>query len=320
MPDRPTNAGQAMDEDEELHAMARASLREALVRSAGDIAPALAEFGWADLAEADEAFAFTALFEEQGALGADTDALDAAVAARTGRSGAVRVVWPSGAPHRPAGPGEPLEVSGVAFGPVAGSGHEVLVPWGGALVALDGAEVTAAPLGGMADGLRWVRVQVRGAAGDEVAEWAGVQRRARLALASELVGVARRILQVASDQVSTRRQFGRTIGSNQSVRFRMAESYAETVGAASLVMAAWEDGSADTAAWAKAVAADAHDVVAKHAMQVCGAIGLSGEHPLPALVRRGLALDAVLGSSRQLRAAVATELATTGVPEPAGRF
>jgi alkylation response protein AidB-like acyl-CoA dehydrogenase len=68
------------------------------------------------------------------------------------------------------------------------------------------------------------------------------------------------------------------------------------------------------------VAADAHDTVAKHAMQVCGAIGLSGEHPLPALVRRGFALDAVLGSSRQLHSWVGAALEADGVPEPVGRF
>ena len=307
--------------DEELRALARGSLREALVRSADDIAPGLAEFGWRELAETDEAFAFSALFEEQGSLAADTEALDVVTAALAGVPGAATVVWPwAASPAVDSDGGRTLDMSGIALRSVAGSHRTVLVPSGGVLHEVDDPQVSEAPLGGMAREFRWVRVRVQGSSANEVAQWTEVERRSRLALASELVGVARRILEVASDQVSTRRQFGRTIGSNQSVRFRMAESYAETVGAASLVTAAWEDGSPSSAAWAKAVAGDAHDAVAKHAMQVCGAIGLSGEHPLPGLVRRGLALDALLGSSRDLHAQLAGELASLAVPEPAGRF
>jgi hypothetical protein len=51
--------------------------------------------------------------------------------------------------------------------------------------------------------------------------------------------------------------------------------------------------------WAKAVAGATHDFVAKHALQVCGAMGLSDEHPLPALVRRGFSLDALLSRSME---------------------
>jgi hypothetical protein len=308
------------NEDDDLRALARSSLHEALVRSTGDVAPALAEFGWRELAETDEAFAFIALFEEQGSLCADTEALDAVTASLAGLEEPASVVWPRGTVPPDAEVGNPLEVFGVALRSVAGADRAVLAPTAGGLHEVADPEVDEQPLGGMAAEYRWVRVRVRGSVSRRVADWAEVERRSRLALASELVGVARRILEVASNQVSTRRQFGRTIGSNQSVRFRMSESYAETVGAASLIMAAWEDGSAGSAAWAKAVAADAHDTVAKHAMQVCGAIGLSGEHPLPGLVRRGLALDAVLGPSRELHAQVAAALESEGIPEPAGLF
>ena len=307
-------------DDDELRSLARASLREALVRSADHIAPALAEFGWRELAETDEAFAFTALFEEQGSLGVDSEALDVVTAALAGVDDDATVVWPwDASPAVASDGGAQLDVSGIALRSF-GSGQSALVPSGGRLHLVADADIAEEPLGGMACDSRWVRVRVRGSASGEATGWAAVERRSRLALASELVGVARRILEVATDQVSTRRQFGRTIGSNQSVRFRMSESYAETVGAASLVAAAWEDGSPDSAAWAKAVAGDAHDAVAKHAMQVCGAIGLSGEHPLPGLVRRGLALDALMGSSRDLHARVAAGLGTVSVPEPAGRF
>ena len=73
------------------------------------------------------------------------------------------------------------------------------------------------------------------------------------------MAVTQRILDVATDQVSTRRQFGRPIGANQSVRFRLAEGFAEVAGARALIAAAWEDGSPDASVWAKAVAGVTHD-------------------------------------------------------------
>ena len=109
--------------------------------------------------------------------------------------------------------------------------------------------------------------------------------------------MAQRIVDVAVAHASERRQFGRPIGANQAVRHRLAEAYSDVVGARALVAAAWEDGSPSAAAWAKAVAGTAQDAVAKQAIQVCGAIGLSEEHELPRLVRRGFALDALLGSA-----------------------
>jgi alkylation response protein AidB-like acyl-CoA dehydrogenase len=153
-----------------------------------------------------------------------------------------------------------------------------------------------------------VRGRVYATATTEFGPWCDVEWRARLAIASELVGVAHRIVDLAAAQVSTRRQFGRPIASNQAVRFRLAEAYVEMVGAQALIAAAWQDRSPAAARWAKAAAGSAHDAVAKHAMQVCGAIGLSEEHPLPRLVRRGMALDALLGSASSQQLQIGKEL------------
>ena len=128
-------------------------------------------------------------------------------------------------------------------------------------------------LGGMARGSAWVRARVWGTPTTELGPWCDVEWRARLAIASELVGLAHRIIDLAADQVSARRQFGRPIASNQAVRFRLAEAYVEMVGAQALIAAAWQDRLPAAARWAKAAAGLAHDAVAKHAMQVCGAIG-----------------------------------------------
>jgi alkylation response protein AidB-like acyl-CoA dehydrogenase len=177
-----------------------------------------------------------------------------------------------------------------------------------------------APMAGMARDLMWVRVRARGVRVADLGAWSAIERRARLAIASELVGVGQRILDGAVRHASERRQFGRPIGANQAVRHRLAEAYSDLVGARALVAAAWEDGSPSAAAYAKAVAGIALDAVAKQAIQVCGAIGLSDEHELPGLVRRGFALDALLGSATVLDGPLGSDFITSAPPAAVAAF
>jgi alkylation response protein AidB-like acyl-CoA dehydrogenase len=172
----------------------------------------------------------------------------------------------------------------------------------------------------MAAGSSWRRAHAEGERASTVGSWVEVVRRARLALASEIVGVAERMLEVATDQVSGRRQFGRPIGTYQAIRHRLAEAYSELAGARSLVAMAWEDGRAEAAGWAKIVAGSAHATVTKHTTQVCGAIGLHEEHALPALVRRGFVLDALLGSALAQRSQMGREGLAAPLPDPVGTF
>jgi hypothetical protein len=291
--------------DDEIATLVRTSLREALAGSPNDVSTALAEFDWQDVVYTDEGFAFTALFEEQGYLAADTNALDVATAAVLGLDGRAPVLWPltADANAQDVGGSGVVLIEGVSLrGPLNATAN-MLAPVAGRMKMLAVSSIEEVALGGMARGSGWVRRRVWGTPTTEFGPWCDVESRARLAIASELVGLAHRIIDLASDQVSARRQFGRSIASNQAVRFRLAEAYAEMVGAQALIAAAWQDRSPAAARWAKAAAGSAHDAVSKHAMQVCGAIGLSEEHPLPGLVRRGMALDALLGSacSQQLR-------------------
>lgn len=302
--------------DEDLLDLVRTSVRQALESSPDDIGAALAEFGWADLAATDEAFAFTALFEAQGGLGADTDALDVVTAATVGVDGPVRIVWPLADAAGGDGAAGPRRVIGIALRPL-GDGP-VFARLGGHLAALDVEESDETPAGGMAAGMGWVRVRLTATAGAPVAPWAEVARRVQLAIGSELVGISQRILDVAVEQVSVRKQFGQPIAANQAVRHKLAEAYAETVGGRGVVARAWEDGRPEAAEWARTVAAASVDAVGKHAMQVCGAIGLSGEHPVPRLVRRGFALGALVPPSGP--AAIGRRFLDAEALEPLGAF
>ena len=286
--------------DEDYEKLILTSVREALVSSPKGIVEALREFGWSECAALDEPFAFTALFEQQGHLGVTSDALDLAAATVLGIASDVTLVWPVG--PAPAGSDETLAidgrltVDGIGLRSFRNPDRRLLVPATGTVHEVESSALEESALGGMARGSDWVRIRGTARSTAIVGSWTELVPRCRLAIASELVGLAQLILDVATEQVSTRQQFGRTIGANQAVRFQLAEGYAGVSGARALVAAAWEDGSPASANWAREVAGSVHGLLAKAAIQVCGAIGLSEDHQLPRLVRLGFALDTLVCS------------------------
>jgi alkylation response protein AidB-like acyl-CoA dehydrogenase len=158
------------------------------------------------------------------------------------------------------------------------------------------AELSAQPVGGT--GSSWwlvtgVADQVNLIEGD----WHEAVDTARYALAAELMGVCRRALSTAVEHVRIRSQFGRPIGSYQSVRHRLAEAHAQLTGTESLLTSVGNDLDHWSAATVKSMAGFTHTSVVRHCLQVCGAMGLSEEHLLPRCVRRGHLIDLMLGSA-----------------------
>jgi alkylation response protein AidB-like acyl-CoA dehydrogenase len=113
-----------------------------------------------------------------------------------------------------------------------------------------------------------------------------------LLAAAESVGAATAMLDDARRYASERRQFGRTIGSNQALRHLLADMYVRQSSAWSTVLyaaAALDDDLADahqTAAVAKAYVARAAREVAHGAMQVFGGIAFTEEHSAHRFLRR----------------------------------
>src|SRR5262249_42619573 len=163
--------------------------------------------GWNDLVTTDESFAFTTLFEAQGYLGADTDALDVVTVATLDTTGPAHVVWPLGAaaPDVSLGEGE-LTVEGVTLRGRSDPESALLAPVGEHLCALRASSLDETPMTGMARDLMWVRVRARGVHVADLGAWDAIERRARLAIASELVGVGQRILDGAVRHAGERRQ------------------------------------------------------------------------------------------------------------------
>ncbi|MET9210396.1 MULTISPECIES: acyl-CoA dehydrogenase [unclassified Nocardia] len=134
---------------------------------------------------------------------------------------------------------------------------------------------------------------------------------------AELAGVAGWCLRTAVDYAKVREQFGKPIGSFQSIKHICAWMLCRTElirAVAADAAAAIDEGGAElpiAAAVAAATALDAAVDTAKDAIQVLGGIGFTWEHDAHFYLRRASALRQLLGGSARWRARVA-ELTRAG--------
>ncbi len=121
------------------------------------------------------------------------------------------------------------------------------------------------------------------------------------ALASESVGAAQAVLELAVQHLLVREQFGRPLGSFQALRHRVADLTVLVEAARSSAwFAAHEDLTA--APLAKAVAADAFVTVAGECLQLFGGIGFTWEHDAHLYFKRAWTTALAHGDSASLRA------------------
>ena len=120
----------------------------------------------------------------------------------------------------------------------------------------------------------------------------------QISIGYELVGASRRMIALARDHALERIQFGRPISQFQAVRHRLAEAHVAVEGAKDLLDAAGRDDR--LAAMAKSVSGRAARTAARHSQQVLAGIGFTAEHPFHRYFRRVMALDHLLGSTRDL--------------------
>jgi alkylation response protein AidB-like acyl-CoA dehydrogenase len=188
---------------------------------------------------------------------------------------------------------------------------------GGAAYCIPMAEVTVTPepsvdrareLAGVSfatDPRRRMREDV-----DTGASFALAHERAALASAAQLIGLSRRMLDMAVQYAKVREQFGKPIGVQQAVKHRLANALIEQEFARPLVYrAAWSlaisapDAAIDVSL-AKIYAGQAAKFVAKQALQVHGAIGYTTEYDLHMWMKRAWALSAAHGDAAYHRARV----------------
>jgi hypothetical protein len=306
--------------DDQTTSLLRDSVR-GVFASGADVVAGLDELGWSDVVADDPAAALDLFFAEQGALGRASAVLDTVAYAEHDGTRSV-VVHPVNASTSARLVDDRIEIDGLLL---SDSVDTVVVATDTATFVVDVAarESTVTAVAGFDPGsrLRRVRFGVERDAVTEVdVDWASITAAAQRALASELVGNGSAMLRLAADQIADRVQFGRPIGANQSPRHRLAESYALVRGSAELTAVAWRTGSAVDARTAKTYAGYAADTASRACLQVCGAIGLTTEHPLPGYVTRGRVLDALYGGWADATADIGRELLVARSIQTAARL
>ncbi|MBS1847503.1 MAG: acyl-CoA dehydrogenase [Actinobacteria bacterium] len=135
--------------------------------------------------------------------------------------------------------------------------------------------------------------------------------RATMGTAAQLIGLGRRMLDIAVAYVTEREQFGVPIGSFQAVKHHLADARLALEFAAPAVWrAAWSLATgADTAdrdvSMAKAMAADAAHLVGRKALQCHGGIGYTVEYDLHLFLKRAWLLERLWGDTAHHRRVVA---------------
>jgi alkylation response protein AidB-like acyl-CoA dehydrogenase len=173
--------------------------------------------------------------------------------------------------------------------------------------------VTVSPVTGMDLATRWATVSLDGVAvgpdavlaapGQAGALLEALLRRGAVGAAAEMLGAARRCLDMSVAYAKVREQFGQPIGSFQAIRHTCAEMLLEVENAhAATYYAAWAiharaDDEPLAASIAKAYVGEAARMVCGNAIQVHGGIGFTWEYDLHLYFKRAKALEPMYGDA-----------------------
>lgn len=162
-----------------------------------------------------------------------------------------------------------------------------------------------------------VRVARENCLGEPGAAWPGLRKTldlAAIALAAEQVGGAQRCLEMAVGYAKEREQFGRVIGSFQSIKHKCADMMVAVESARSALYYAAciaDDGSDDVstnASLAKAWCSDAYFKCAGDNIQIHGGVGFTWEYDPHLHFKRARSTAAWLGDPSHHRERVATAI------------
>ena len=128
--------------------------------------------------------------------------------------------------------------------------------------------------------------------------------RARIALASEMLGSAQAAFDMTLAYLKERTQFGQLIGSFQSLQHRAAQMFSElelTRSAVTEALSAVDEGGNSVhvlASLAKARANDTLHLCAREGVQMHGGIGMTDEHDIGFYLKRAAVAETAFGDSR----------------------
>ena len=133
-------------------------------------------------------------------------------------------------------------------------------------------------------------------------------------LSAEQVGGAQRALDLTVEYTKSRKQFGRTIGSFQALKHRMADMYvlvetARSISRAAVAAVAVDAPDAvDLALAAHVYCSDAYRTITGEAIQLHGGIGITWEHDIQLYFKRAQASSQMFGAPHRAVAEVAARL------------
>ncbi|KOS58183.1 acyl-CoA dehydrogenase family protein [Rhodococcus rhodochrous] len=323
----------------------RTLLRESIEQALTAVAPeswteTLDDFGWHDLLEEDPQTAITEVADLQGALLPRSSIINDSVMGTLPLDESVRSTIP--APARfvfpPIGSMDPpgrtdaisdncaVTVSGMVSTDSRPHGSLIIPATDGntpVLLVITGPDELAS-LSGTPTAIEpdsgWVHISGSAigtvvARGDAAVRlWTCAVRTAQLVLAQELTTLGRRMLELTVEHVASRKQFGRPIGSFQSVKHGLADTRVEQETAELAIEAAWEQSDPEAAALAKLLAGKFFRSAAQHCQQYLGGMGFTWEHPFHTFLRRGMILEQILGTTTVLRTQLGTAVRTGTIP------
>ncbi len=310
--------------------MLRKATRELLARQTAQYGQALAEAGFFNVLDSEDAGGFTAfavVAEEISLAGADLPYVER-VAARQARSvcdteeSALLVVEVG----RADGVAQPPSIES---GSINGSASAVRVDTGATRLVIVDCD-TLASCSTTAKGLRlearsalggitlydvhFDNVRAEGKVVQDGAAAEAVRVAYTIGLCARQIGATRRLLQCAVEHAKNRRQFGQLIGSFQAIQHKLADCAIVVEAAAAQLYRATEacdraeQGAALALLSCSAFCAAALRRAALESLHALGAIGHAEEHEASALFRR-VHIDATaLGGVRAARAAIAARL------------
>jgi alkylation response protein AidB-like acyl-CoA dehydrogenase len=177
--------------------------------------------------------------------------------------------------------------------------------------------VTLSPMKGIDLSNRWSELRldkvavgaeaIMGQPGGAASMLESLLRRAAVCASAEMLGAARRCLDMSVEYVKVREQFGQPIGSFQAIRHRCAEMLLDAENAhAAVYYAAWAlTAGAEDAAVASSICKSYVNEAARRvcgdAIQVHGGIGFTWEYDLHLYMKRAKALEPLYGDTEYHR-------------------
>ena len=280
----------------------RGAVRDAIAAAPVDrIDDALAELGWLDMLATEPDDAIAIVFETLGALNATASVLDDVVVTGLGLhpSPTLAAALPAFGTWVAPGPAALATARVTTATEIVAGGHPVPI-----------ARATSAPLGGIDPTMKLFTVSIETT---EILEsWDDAVALGRRAIAHQIAGATRAMLDFARTHALERVQFGRPVARFQAVRHKLAESLVAIQALDATLGAAAAEPGPLTAALAKAVAGQTARTVGTHCQQVLAGIGFTTDHAFHTYLRRTMLLDGLFGAADDVVVAIGHELLAGG--------